>query len=245
MSGHSKWANIKHRKGKMDAMRGKVFTKIGREVTLAAKGGADPSTNSKLADAVAKAKANNVPNDIIARAIKKGSGGMDDTNYEEIVYEGYGMGGVAVIVSALTDNRNRTGPEVRYKFDKFGGNLGAQGSVSFMFDRKGLILVEKENGPEEETLMMLALDAGADDFNVEEDSYEILTSPESFSAVRLALEEAGIEMVDAEVTMIPQMYVNVTDPEVVIKINKMIEALEDDDDVQDVWHNAELPDEEE
>lgn len=245
MSGHSKWANIKHRKGKMDAMRGKVFTKIGREVTLAAKGGADPSTNSKLADAVAKAKANNVPNDIIARAIKKGSGGMDDTNYEEIVYEGYGMGGVAVIVSALTDNRNRTGPEVRYKFDKFGGNLGAQGSVSFMFDRKGLILVEKENGPEEETLMMLALDAGADDFNVEEDSYEILTSPESFSAVRLALEEAGIEMVDAEVTMIPQMYVNVTDPEVAIKINKMIEALEDDDDVQDVWHNAELPDEEE
>lgn len=245
MSGHSKWANIKHRKGKMDAMRGKIFTKIGREVTLAAKGGADPSTNSKLADAVAKAKANNVPNDIIARAIKKGSGGMDDTNYEEIVYEGYGMGGVAVIVSALTDNRNRTGPEVRYKFDKFGGNLGAQGSVSFMFDRKGLILVEKENGPEEEELMMLALDAGADDFNVEDDSYEILTSPENFSKVRLAIEEAGIVMVDAEVTMIPQMYVNVTDPDVAVKINKMIEALEDDDDVQDVWHNAELPDEEE
>lgn len=245
MSGHSKWANIKHRKGKMDAMRGKIFTKVGREITLAAKNGADPTTNSKLADAIAKAKANNTPNDIIARAIKKGAGGQDDTNYEEIQYEGYGMGGVAVIVSALTDNRNRTGPEVRYKFDKFGGNLGAQGSVSFMFDRKGLIIVEKENGPDEEELMMLALDAGADDFNVEDDSFEILTSPENFSAVRLALEGAGIEMVDAEVTMIPQLYVNITDPEVAAKINRMIEALEDDDDVQNVYHNAELPDDEE
>ncbi len=244
MSGHSKWANIKHRKGKADAARGKIFTKIGREITLAAKNGGDPATNYKLADAIAKAKANNMPNDTVQRAIKKGVGGLDDSNYEEIQYEGYGMNGVAVIVSALTDNRNRTGSEVRYKFDKYGGNLGAQGSVSFMFDRKGLIIVEKENGPDEENLMMTALEAGADDFVAEEDSYEILTSPEAFSQVRHTLEEAGIEMVDAEITMIPQTYVSITDPEVAAKINKMLEMLEDDDDVQNIWHNAELPEEE-
>ncbi len=244
MSGHSKWANIKHKKGRMDAKKGKIFTKIGREVMLAAKGGSDPSTNSALADAIAKAKVNNVPNDTVARAIKKGSGEMEMDNYEEIYYEGYGIGGVAVIVSALTDNRNRTGGEVRHIFDKYGGNLGMTGSVNFLFEKKGVILIERTEGSDEEELMMTALEAGADDFKAEEDSFEVLTSPENFSKVRLALENDGVEMVDAEIAMIPLTSVEITDLEIATKLNKMLDMFDDDDDIQEVWHNAELPDEE-
>ncbi|MFZ5351428.1 MAG: YebC/PmpR family DNA-binding transcriptional regulator [Bacillota bacterium] len=244
MSGHSKWANIKHKKGRQDALRGKIFTKLGKEIAIAAKNGADPTTNSKLADVIAKAKQNNMPNDTIARAIKKGSGEMEGVNYEEIVYEGYAPGGVAVIVKTLTDNRNRTAGEVRYIFDKNGGNMGASGCVSFMFDTKGVILVEKESYGDEEELMMLALDAGAEDFATAEDSYEILTDPAAFSEVRKKLEDAGVPMVSAEVTMIPQTTVNVTAEDDIKKINKMMDMFDDFDDVQDVYHNAVLPDEE-
>ncbi|OGO76878.1 MAG: transcriptional regulator [Clostridiales bacterium GWB2_37_7] len=244
MSGHSKWANIKHRKGKQDALRGKIFTKLGKEIAIAAKDGADLSSNRKLADVVAKAKANNMPSDTIARAIKKGSGEMEGINYEEITYEGYGPSGIAVIVKTLTENRNRTAAEVRHKFDKYGGSLGTLGCVSFMFDEKGLIIVEKTEKVEEEELMMLSLDCGADDFTVQEDSFEIYTSPENFSEVRQKLEDAGIEMASAEVTMIPQTIVEVTDAEVIKKFTKMLDLLDEDDDVQDVYHNAELPDEE-
>lgn len=245
MSGHSKWANIKHRKGKQDALRGKIFTKLGKEIAIAAKDGADLSTNRKLADVVAKAKANNMPNDTISRAIKKGSGEMEGINYEEITYEGYGPSGIAVIVKTLTENRNRTAGEARHIFDKYGGSLGTQGCVSFMFDERGLIIVENTDKVEEEELMMLALDCGAEDFAVQEDSFEIYTSPENFSEVRQKLEDAGIEMVSAEVTMIPQTTVQVTDVEVLKKFNKMLEMFDDNDDVQDVYHNAELPEEDE
>jgi YebC/PmpR family DNA-binding regulatory protein len=244
MSGHSKWANIKHRKGKQDAIKGKIFTKLGKEIAIAAKAGADPTTNRKLADIIAKAKSNNMPNDTITRAIKKGSGEMEGVDYEEITYEGYGPSGIAVIVKTLTENRNRTAGDVRHIFDKNGGSLGTSGCVSFLFDEKGLIIVEKTDKIEEEELMMLALDCGADDFSAEEDSYEIYTSPESFSEVRQKLEEAGIEMASAEVTMIPQTTVEVTDPEVIKKFNKMLDMFDDNDDVQDVFHNAELPEEE-
>ncbi len=244
MSGHSKWANIKHKKGRQDALRGKIFTKLGKEIAIAAKNGADPATNNKLADVIAKAKQNNMPNDTINRAIKKGSGEMEGVIYEEITYEGYAPGGVAVIVKSLTDNRNRTAGEVRYIFDKNGGNMGALGCVSFMFDTKGVILVEKSDKIDEEELMMLALDAGAEDFSAEEDSYEILTDPASFSEVRKKLEDAGVEMASAEVTMIPQTTVDVTAEEDIKKINKMLDMFDDFDDVQDVYHNAILPEEE-
>jgi YebC/PmpR family DNA-binding regulatory protein len=244
MSGHSKWANIKHRKGKQDALRGKIFTKMGKEIAIAAKDGADLSTNRKLADVVAKAKANNMPKDIIIRAIKKGSGEMQGITYEEMTYEGYGPSGIAVIVKTLTENRNRTAAGVRHVFDKYGGGLGTLGCVSFMFDEKGLIIVEKTDKVEEEELMMLVLDCGADDFVVQEDSFEIYTAPENFSEVRQKLEDAGIEMVTAEVTMIPQTIVDVTDEEVIKKFTKMLDMFDEDDDVQDVYHNAELPDEE-
>jgi YebC/PmpR family DNA-binding regulatory protein len=244
MSGHSKWANIKHRKGKQDALRGKIFTKMGKEIAIAAKDGADLSTNRKLADVVAKAKANNMPKDIITRAIKKGSGEMEGINYEEMTYEGYGPSGIAVIVKTLTENRNRTAAGVRHVFDKYGGGLGTLGCVSFMFDEKGLIIVEKTDKVEEEELMMLVLDCGADDFVVQEDSFEIYTAPENFSEVRQKLEDAGIEMVTAEVTMIPQTIVDVTDEEVIKKFTKMLDMFDEDDDVQDVYHNAEMPDEE-
>jgi YebC/PmpR family DNA-binding regulatory protein len=244
MSGHSKWANIKHRKGKQDALRGKIFTKMGKEIAIAAKDGADLSTNRKLADVVAKAKANNMPKDIITRAIKKGSGEMEGINYEEMTYEGYGPSGIAVIVKTLTENRNRTAAGVRHVFDKYGGGLGTLGCVSFMFDERGLIIVEKTDKVEEEELMMLVLDCGADDFVVQEDSFEIYTAPENFSEVRQKLEDAGIEMVTAEVTMIPQTIVDVTDEEVIKKFTKMLDMFDEDDDVQDVYHNAELPDEE-
>ncbi|MGE5629691.1 MAG: YebC/PmpR family DNA-binding transcriptional regulator [Caulobacteraceae bacterium] len=245
MSGHSKWANIKHKKGKADALRGKIFTKLGKEIAMAAKSGGDPSTNGKLADVVAKAKANNMPNDTIQRAIKKGSGEMEGVNYEEIVYEGYAPGGVAVIVTTLTENRNRTAGEVRHIFDKNGGSMGVSGAVSWMFDKKGVIIVENDGKINEEELMMQALEAGAEDFNAEEDSFEILTDAESFSEVRAKLEQIGIPMASAEVTMIPQNYISVTGEEDVKKINKMLDMFDDNDDVQDVYHNAELPDEEE
>ena len=245
MSGHSKWANIKHKKGKADAARGKIFTKLGKEISIAAKSGGDPNTNSRLADVIAKAKSNNMPMDTIMRAVKKGSGEMEGVDYEEIVYEGYAPGGVAVIVTTLTENRNRTAGDVRHIFDKNGGSMGVSGAVSWMFDKKGVIIVEKDGNIDEEELMMQALDAGADDFTAEEDSFEILTSAEGFSEVRKKLEELGVPMASAEVTMVPQNYISVTDPEDVKKINKMMDMFDDNDDVQDVYHNAELPEEEE
>jgi YebC/PmpR family DNA-binding regulatory protein len=245
MSGHSKWANIKNKKGKADAARGKVFTKLGKEIAIACKSGGDPSTNSKLADAIAKAKSNNMPMETIMRAVKKGSGEMEGIDYEEIVYEGYAPGGVAVIVTTLTENRNRTAGDVRHIFDKNGGSMGVLGAVSWMFDKKGVIIVEKDENSDEEELMMQALEVGAEDFNAEEDSFEILTSAENFSEVRQKLEELGVPMASAEVTMVPQNYISVTDPEDIKKINKMMDMFDDNDNVQDVYHNAELPEEEE
>lgn len=245
MSGHSKWANIKHKKEKSDAQKGKIFTKIGREIAIAVKqGGPDPAANSKLADVIAKAKAANVPNENIMRSIKKAAGEMDGANYEQITYEGYGPGGVAVIVEATTDNRNRTAGDIRHLFDKFGGNLGTTGCVSFMFDKKGVILIEKKDNIDEDTMMMEALDAGAEDFNVEEEYFEIITSPDDFSSVRSALESKGYEFAEAEVQMIPQTTTKLTDPKQIELMDKLIEKLEDLDDVQNVYHNWEMPEEE-
>ena len=239
MSGHSKFANIKHKKEKNDAAKGKIFTVIGREIAVAVKeGGADPANNSRLRDVIAKAKANNMPNDTIDRGIKKAAGDANSVNYEELTYEGYGPNGVAVIVTALTDNKNRTAANVRSAFTKGGGNIGTQGSVSFMFDKKGQIIIDKEECElDADTLMMEALDAGAEDFAEEEDSYEILTSPEDFSAVREALEAKNIPMMEAEVTMIPQTWVEPTDDESIKKMNRLLDLLEDDDDVQATYHN--------
>ena len=239
MSGHSKWHNIQAKKGKADAARGKIFTKLGRELLIAVKeGGPDPAGNSKLKSVIAKCKAANMPNDTINNAIKKAS--TSNENYEEIVYEGYGPNGVAVIVEASTDNKNRTAADVRHVFDKAGGNLGTTGCVSYMFNKKGVIVIEKETSPmEEDELMMLALDAGAEDFSEEEDSFEILTDPNDFSEVRLALEEAGIPMASAEVTMIPQTWVTLDNEEDIKNIQKTLDLLEDDDDVQEVYHNWE------
>jgi YebC/PmpR family DNA-binding regulatory protein len=242
MSGHSKWHNIQNKKGKADAKRGKIFTKIGREISVACKeGGASPDTNSKLRDAIAKAKANNMPLDTITKAVKKGAGELGDANFEEIVYEGYGPAGTAIIVESLTDNKNRTAGDVRHTFDKYGGNMGTPGCVSFMFEKKGVIIVEREGAPEEDELMMLALDSGADDFSADEEVYEILTSPESFSAVREVLENNNIALASAEVSMVPNVSVDLT-PEVAARFTKLIDILEDYDDVQNVWHNAEFPD---
>ena len=239
MSGHSKFANIKHKKEKNDAAKGKIFTVIGREIAVAVKeGGADPANNSRLRDVIAKAKANNMPNDTIDRGIKKAAGDANSVNYEELTYEGYGPNGVAVIVTALTDNKNRTAANVRSAFTKGGGNIGTQGSVSFMFDKKVQIIIDKEECElDADTLMMEALDAGAEDFAEEEDSYEILTSPEDFSAVREALEAKNIPMMEAEVTMIPQTWVELTDDESIKKMNRLLDILEDDDDVQATYHN--------
>ena len=239
MSGHSKFANIKHKKEKNDAKKGKIFTMIGREIVVAVKeGGADPSSNSKLRDVIAKAKANNVPNDTIERGIKKAAGDSDANNYETNIYEGYGPGGVAIIVKTLTDNKNRTAANVRSAFNKGKGSMGAQGSVSFMFDEKGRIIIDKEDFEmDADDLMMLALDAGAEDFSDEEDCCEIITSPEDFSAVRETLEKEGIEMAEADITQIPQNYVEVTDEENVKCLQRILDLLEDDDDVQDVYHN--------
>lgn len=239
MSGHSKFANIKHKKEKNDAKKGKIFTVIGREIVMAVKaGGPDPANNSKLRDVIAKAKANNMPNDTIDRGIKKAAGADSADSYEKAVYEGYGPNGVAIIVETLTDNKNRTASNVKNAFTKGSGNVGTPGCVSFMFDKKGQIVIDKEEyeGDADE-LMMQVLDAGAEDFVEEEDSFEVLTDPDDFSAVRLAMEEAGIPMVSAEVTMIPQTYVELTDPKDIANIQKTLDMLDDDDDVQDVYHN--------
>ena len=239
MSGHSKFANIKHKKEKNDAAKGKIFTIIGREIAVAVKeGGPDPENNSKLRDVIAKAKANNMPNDTIERGIKKAAGDANSVNYESVTYEGYGPNGTAIIVKALTDNKNRTAANVRSAFTKGKGNMGTQGCVSFMFDERGQIIIDREEcDMEADDLMMIALDAGAEDFNEEEDSFEILTSPEDFSAVREALEKEGIQMADAQVTMIPQTYVELTDEQDIYSINKLLGLLDDDDDVQNVYHN--------
>ncbi len=238
MSGHSKFANIKHKKEKNDAAKGKIFTVIGKELAVAVKaGGANPDSNSKLRDVIAKAKANNMPNDTIERSIKKAAGNLGDVNYESIRYEGYGPRGVAVIVDVLTDNKNRSAANVRAAFTKGGGNMGTTGCVSFMFDEKGQILVEKDEDIDEEELMMQALEAGAEDFDAEGEMYEIITAPDDFSAVREALEQAGIEMAEAEITMIPQTYTALTEDEDIKKMNKLLDMLDDDDDVKNVYHN--------
>ena len=239
MSGHSKFANIKHKKEKNDAAKGKIFTVIGREIAVAVKeGGPDPNNNSKLRDVIAKAKANNVPNDTIERGIKKAAGDANSVNYEHNIYEGYGPNGVAIIVETLTDNKNRTAANVRAAFTKGGGNIGAQGCVSFMFDKKGQIIIDKEEcDMDSDELMMAALDLGAEDFNDEEDSYEILTDPDNFSAVREGLEKLNIPMANAEVTMIPQNWVTLSDEEDIKKMNRILDLLDAEDDVQNVYHS--------
>ncbi len=239
MSGHSKFANIKHKKEKNDAAKGKIFTIIGREIAVAVKeGGPDPENNSRLRDVIAKAKSNNMPNDTIERGIKKAAGDMGSVNYESVTYEGYGPSGTAIIVKALTDNKNRTAANVRNCFTKGHGSIGTQGCVSYMFDERGQIIVAKEDcDMDADDLMMLALDAGAEDFNEEEDSLEILTAPNDFSAVREALEKEGIVMADAEVTMIPQNYVTLDSEEDITMINRILDLLDEDDDVQEVFHN--------
>ena len=237
MSGHSKWNNIKNKKGKSDAERGKIFTKLGREILVAVKeGGPDPASNSKLRDVIAKCKANNMPNDNIDRSIKKAAGDGNTANYEDITYEGYGPNGVAIIIEAMTDNRNRTAGDVRHILDKFGGNLGTNGSVSWMFDKKGVMIVEKSVKMTEDELMMEAIEAGAENFEPDEEFYEITTTPEDFSAVREALEAKGIEFLDAEVKMVPQNYMSL-DAEGTRKMNLIIEKMEELDDVQEIWHN--------
>ncbi len=244
MSGHSKFANIKHKKEKNDAKKGKIFTIIGREIAVAVKeGGADPENNSRLRDVIAKAKANNMPNDTIERGIKKAAGDIGNVNYEEVTYEGYGPNGTAIIVKALTDNKNRTASNVRNAFTKGSGSVGTQGCVSYMFDEKGQIIISKEEMDdnniemEADDIMMLALDAGAEDFSEEEDSYEIITSPDDFSAVHEALEKEKLPMASAEVTMIPQNYVTLTDENDIRQLQRTLDLLDEDDDVQDVYHN--------
>ena len=239
MSGHSKFANIKHKKEKNDAAKGKIFTVIGREIAVAVKeGGADPANNSKLRDVIAKAKANNMPNDTIERGIKKAAGEDGAVNYEHITYEGYGPNGIAIIVDTLTDNKNRTAANVRSAFTKGQGNVGTPGCVSFMFDKKGQIIIDKEECDlDADDLMMTALDAGAEDFAEEEDCFEVYTDPDSFEEVRAALEAAGIPMLSAEVTMIPQNYVELTDETAVKNLQRTLDLLEEDDDVQAVYHN--------
>ncbi len=246
MSGHSKWNNIKRKKEKADGAKAKIFTKIGRELAVAVKegGSADPAANSRLRDCIAKAKAANVPNDNIERIIKKAAGDGSGDNYEDVTYEGYGPSGVAVIVEALTDNRNRTAADVRHAFDKFGGNLGTTGCVSFMFNKKGVIVIERE-GQDEDAVMTDALEAGASDFAADEDVFEISTEPADFSGVREDLEKKGYEFVSAEVEMVPDTYTAIADPEVAEKMQKLLDLLEDSDDVQNVWHNWDAPEDEE
>lgn len=242
MSGHSKWHNIQNKKGKADAKRGKIFTKLGKELMVAAKGGSSPDTNAKLRDVIAKAKAANMPADTITRAIKKGAGELEGVNYEEIVYEGYGPNGVAFVVNVLTDNKNRSASNVRVAFDRNGGNLGASGCVAWMFAKKGQIIIERTEGMDEDEIMMTALEAGAEDVDAQEEAFEIITAMEEFSTVREALENAGFEFASAEITMIPDNYVEV-DLETAETVQKLVDRLEDDDDVQDVYHNAEFPEE--
>lgn len=244
MSGHSKWSTIKHKKEKTDQQRAKVFTKIGRELTMVVKaGGPDVNVNSKLKDVIAKAKANNVPNDNIERIIKKAAGADDTSSYEEIVYEGYGPCGVAVIVETLTDNRNRTAGEMRHYFDKFGGNLGQPGSVMFQFSRKGIIVIEAE-GKDEDEVMMAALEAGAEDFTSNGDVFEISCEPNELSTVRDALEAAGYAFLSAEPAYVPGVMTTIDDADMVVKMEKLLDMLEENDDVQNVWHNWDAPDEE-
>jgi len=237
MSGHSKWANIKHKKERSDAKKGKIFTKIGREIIVAVKhGGPDPELNSKLKDVIAKAKANNMPNDNIKRSIAKASGEGNQADFEEILYEGYGPSGVALIVEAMTDNRNRAAADIRHGFDKFGGNLGTLGCVSFMFDRKGIIVIEKKEDIDEDTLMLVALDAGADDFFAEEQYYEVVTSVVEFSKVRANIEKEGYKLIEAALQRIPQTTTKLNEHDKIL-MEKLIDYLEDLDDVQNIYHN--------
>ena len=239
MSGHSKWKNIMHKKGKTDAQRAKVFTKIGREIMVAVKeGGADPAANGKLRDLIAKAKQNNVPNDNVERIIKRAAGGDDKNNYESMVYEGYGPNGVAVIVEALTDNKNRTAGEVRHYFDKFGGNLGTTGCVSYLFSTKGIVVLEN-TGLEEEQVMEDCMEAGVEDFDMGEDAVEIETAPADCGSVREYFEQKGYNVLSAEVEQVPSTYTQLTDPEHIRKMNLLLDALEENDDVQNVFHNWE------
>ncbi|MCL1845714.1 MAG: YebC/PmpR family DNA-binding transcriptional regulator [Defluviitaleaceae bacterium] len=240
MAGHSKFANIKHRKAKTDAAKGRIFTRLGRELAMAVKhgGGGDPEANLRLKDAIAKCKSENMPNDTIERSIKKAAGDIDNVNFEAATYEGYGPGGVAVIVKVLTDNRHRAAANVRHAFTKGGGNMGTPGCVSFSFREVGQIMVETEHADEDE-LMLLTADAGADDFIAQEGGFEILTSPENFSAVREAIEAAKIPMASAEITMLPQTYATLSTPEELKQMNKMLDILDDEDDVQNVYHNWE------
>ena len=243
MSGHSKWANIKRKKGANDAIRGKITTKIGREITIAGRmGGADPVGNMRLKLALTKAKANNIPKDNINRAIQKGLGASDGSSYEELTYEGYGPGGSAIMLSVLTDNRNRTAADVRHIFSKYGGNLGESGCVGWMFKQKAVFVVEKETYDDEDALMELVLDAGADDFEAQDDVYEITAEPEAFDAIEKALGEKGIETASAEITMVPDTTVKVEGADAV-KMQKMLDALDENDDVQDVYGNYEMEEE--
>ena len=246
MSGHSKWNNIKRKKGANDAARAKIFTKIGREMSVIVKqGGPDPNVNSKLKDCIAKAKSLNVPNDNIERIIKKASGDNDTSNYEDCIYEGYGPCGIAVVVECLTDNRNRTAGDIRHYFDKYGGNLGQPGSVMFMFSRRGLIVIDAE-GKDEDAVMEAALEAGADDFAANDGAFEIITDPNSVGQVREALEAKGFECASAEAEYYPATFSSIDDDENMKKMMKLLEVLEDNDDVQNVWHNLDnLPEDEE
>ena len=242
MSGHSKFANIKHKKEKNDAAKGKIFTMIGREIAVAVKeGGPDPANNFKLAQVIAKAKANNMPNDTIERGIKKAAGDGNNVNYETATYEGYGPSGTAIIVKCLTDNKNRTAANVRNAFSKGQGSIGTQGCVSYMFDEKGQIIIDKEEcDMDADDLMMMALDAGAEDFSEEEDSFEITTTPEDFETVRKTLENGGVAMVSAEFSMIPQTYVTLTEEADITNIGRILDFLDEDDDVQEVYHNWDM-----
>ena len=244
MSGHNKWSTIKRKKGANDAARAKVFTKIGRELAVAGKnGGPDPNNNAKLRDVIAKAKQNNVPNDNIDRMLKKAAGESDSTNFEEIVYEGYGPSGIAVVVEALTDNRNRTASEVRHYFDKAGGNMGTPGSVTFMFDRQGVIVIEKED-VDEDQLMEDALEAGASDFLTdEEDIFEIRTEPNDVGAIRDELVGKGYHIISSEAAYVPQTYTRLESEEDMKNMARMIDMFEENDDVQNIWHNWENEDE--
>ncbi len=243
MSGHNKWSTIKQKKGKNDAARAKIFTKIGRELIVAVKegGSADPSVNSKLRDVIAKAKASNVPNDNIERIIKKAAGDNDSANYESVTYEGYGPNGIAVIVEALTDNRNRTAGDVRHYFDKFGGNMGTQGCVTFMFEKKGVLVIDREElEADEDKVMEDALEAGASDFEADEDVFTIYTEPSDFGAVRDDIAALGYEFVSAEVEMVPNTYTKLESEDAKINMQKMLDMFEDNDDIQNVWHNWEM-----
>jgi YebC/PmpR family DNA-binding regulatory protein len=244
MSGHSKWHNIQAKKGKADAARGKIFTKLGRELAVAAKGNPNPSTNSKLADVIAKAKAANMPNDNIERSIKRAAGEMSDKEYKELTYEGYGIAGSAVIVTTLTDNINRTAGDVRAIMNKHGGSLGMTGCVSYMFDTKGVIVVERTPGLDEDTVTEYAIEAGADDVVTEEDAFEIYTSVSAFSEARTSLEARGLNFLQAEITQIPQSKITLPADKLETFL-KMLDKLEENDDVQNVYHNVELPEEEE